>query len=62
MMAQLKNRLQMVLLIVLLCAQVLLGVARAFDSPANAPANSWVEVPNTKMASVAITDGKFPGV
>lgn len=62
MMAQLTNRLQMVLMIVLLCAQVLPGVTQGADSPANAPVNSWVEVPNTKMASVTITDGKFPGV
>ncbi|MCW8131632.1 MAG: hypothetical protein KIS92_14900 [Planctomycetota bacterium] len=31
------------------------------ESPAEAPANSWIEVPNTKMSAVTPNDKQFPG-
>ena len=37
------------------------GMLLATDSLATAPANTWLEIPNTKMRMVAPREGEFPG-
>lgn len=41
--------------ILMFCAPAL-----AADSAGDAPANSWVEIPNTKMSTVVPREGEFP--